>query len=45
MEIYKRQSIKWPDHWLTSHGLARAYSAGGDYVKALEYERDALTKA
>ena len=45
MEIYQRLSERWPDHWLTAHGLARAYSARGDYVKALEYERDALTKA
>jgi len=45
MEIYQRLSERWPDHWLTAHGLARAYSARGDYVKALEFERDALTKA
>ena len=45
MEIYQRQSEKWPDEWLTAHGLARGYSANGDYQTALKYERDALNNA
>jgi len=45
MEIYKRQSERWPDHWLTAHGFGRIYSAMGDFKKALSYEQDALAKA
>jgi len=45
MEIYQRLSQRWPDHWLTAHGLARGYSAQGKYESALEYEKDALSKA
>ena len=45
MEIFLEQSEKWPDDWLTAHGLARGYSAKGDYQKALKYEKEALTKA
>lgn len=45
MEIYQRLSQRWPDDWLTAHGLARGYSAKGDYKKALEYEIEALAKA
>jgi len=45
MSIYERLRTKWPDHWLTAHGLARGYSAKGDYQSALKYEREALNKA
>ncbi len=45
MEIYRRLSEKWPDHWLSAHGMARGYSALGDYQKAIKYEQNALTKA
>lgn len=45
MEIYQRLSKRWPDDWLSAHGLARGYSAKGDYKKALEYEIEALVKA
>jgi tetratricopeptide (TPR) repeat protein len=45
MEIYQRLSKRWPDDWLTAHGLARGYSAKGDYKTALKYEIDALAKA
>jgi len=45
MEIYQRLSKRWPDHWLTSHGLARVHSALGDYEKAIIYEKDALVNA
>lgn len=45
MEIYQRLSKRWPDHWLTAHGLARAYSAMGDFEKAIGFENEALGKA
>jgi len=45
MEIYQRLSKRWPDHWLTAHGLARAYSAVGDFEKAIDFENEALGKA
>jgi len=44
LEILTRLSKKWPDHWLAPHGLARAYSAKGEYKKALKYEKIAITK-
>ena len=45
LEVFKKLSKKWPDHWLAEHGMARGYSAAGDYKKALKYERVALEKA
>ncbi len=45
MDIFQRLTKRWPDHWLASHGLARAFSSQGDYKKALEYEQQALVKA
>lgn len=45
MEIYQRLSQRWPDDWLTAHGLARGYSAKGDFKLALKYEQEALAKA
>ncbi len=45
MDIYQRLSVRWPDDWLSAHGLARGYSAKGDYKTALKYETDALAKA
>ena len=45
MAIFEKLNKKWPDHWLAPHGLARGYSALGDYKKALKYERVALEKA
>ena len=44
-EIFDRQNIRWPDHWLTAHGFGRIYSAMGDYKKALTYEESALENA
>lgn len=44
MAIYMKLNKKWPDHWLASHSMARAYSAKGDYKKALKYEKIAITK-
>jgi len=45
MEIFNQQNEKWADEWITAHGLARGYSAIGDYATALKYEKEALTKA
>ncbi|TRX62678.1 DUF2911 domain-containing protein [Fulvivirga sp. M361] len=45
LEIFKKASKKWPEHWLAPHGLARGYSAMGEYQKALKYEKTALEKA
>ncbi len=45
LEVFKKASKKWPDNWLAPHGLARGYSATGDYSKALKYEKEAYAKA
>ncbi len=45
LAVFEKLNKRWPDHWLASHGLARGYSALGDYKKALKYERVALEKA
>jgi len=45
IKIFTTMSKKWPDHWLSTHGMARAYSAKGDFKKALKYEREAVLKA
>jgi len=43
--IFEKLNKKFPDHWLAPHGLARGYSALGDYKKALKFEKVALEKA
>ena len=45
MEVFKLLEKKWSDHWLAPHGLARGYSALGDYKMALKYEKVGLEKA
>lgn len=45
LTIFEKLNKKWPDHWLAPHGLARGYSATGDFKKALKYEKVALEKA
>jgi hypothetical protein len=45
LAVFEKLNKKWPNHWLAPHGLARAYSALGDYKKALKYERVALERA
>lgn len=42
LEIFKINAKKNAGHWLADHGLARGYSALGDYKKALSYEKKAL---
>jgi tetratricopeptide (TPR) repeat protein len=44
LEVFKVNAKKNKGHWLAIHGLARGYSANGDYVKALSYEKQALDK-
>lgn len=45
LAIFATMKKKWPDNWLSIHGLARGYSAKGDFKKALKYEREAVLKA
>lgn len=42
LEVFKLNAKKNKGHWLATHGLARGYSANGDYAKALSYEKQAL---
>ena len=45
LELFHKASKKWPEHWLAPHGLARGYSATGDYKRALRYEKEAYAEA
>ena len=45
LELFTKMKKNYPDHWLSTHGLARAYSAKGDFKKALKYEEQAITMA
>lgn len=45
LNVFKKANKKWSDHWLAPHGLARAYSAKGDFKTALKYEKVAHDKA
>lgn len=45
LEIFKMNSEKHPDDYTTLMGMARGYSALGDYKKALEFAQKALPKA
>ena len=45
LEVFKQANKKWKDHWLAPHGLARGYSALGEYAKALKMEKEALSRA
>lgn len=42
LEVFKLNAKKNKDHWLAPHGLARGYSANGDYTKALSFEKKAI---
>ncbi len=44
-EIFKMNYDKHPDEFLTNAGMARGYSAIGDYKKALPYAQKALAQA
>jgi tetratricopeptide (TPR) repeat protein len=44
-KVLKLNYDKYPDEFTTRVGMGRAYSAKGEYKKALEYLRSALPKA
>ena len=45
MAIYKRNAARFGDAWPTHVGLARGYSAAGDYKQALAHAEKALAQA
>jgi tetratricopeptide (TPR) repeat protein len=44
-EVFKINYDKHPDEFMTNAGMARGYSAIGDYKKALPYAEKAKTQA
>ncbi len=44
MEIFKLNAERYPGQWPVEVGLARVYSAQGDYKQALEHAKKALTQ-
>jgi hypothetical protein len=45
LDVFKTNYDKHPDEFLTNAGMARGYSAAGDYKKALTYAQKALAQA
>ncbi len=45
LKIFKMNYDKYPNIFVTNVGLGRAYSASGDYKKALQYMKAALPQA
>jgi tetratricopeptide (TPR) repeat protein len=45
LEVFKANNAKYPDEFTTLFGLARGYSASGDYSNALKYAKLALPVA
>lgn len=45
MEVFQMNADKHKGEWPVDYGLARAYSAMGDYTKALEHLKIAATRA
>ena len=45
LSIFQSSKERFPDHWLSDHGLARAYSAMGKFDKAIEHEMVGLERA
>ncbi len=45
VKVYKANFEKYPDQFVTNVGMGRAYSALGDYKKALFYLKTALSQA
>jgi tetratricopeptide (TPR) repeat protein len=45
IKIYKMNYERYPNQFTTNVGMARAYSAKGDYKKALSYMKTALPQA
>jgi tetratricopeptide (TPR) repeat protein len=44
LEVFKMNAEKNKDTWPVDYGLARGYSAAGDYTKALEHLKIALSR-
>lgn len=45
LAVYQKNAARFGDAWPTHVGLARGYSATGDYPKALEHAQKALAQA
>ncbi len=45
LEVFEKNYIKYKGAWPTQAGLMRGYSANGDYKKALEHAKLALSQA
>lgn len=45
LAVFQKNAARFGDAWPTHVGLARGYSATGDYAKALEHAQKALTQA
>jgi tetratricopeptide (TPR) repeat protein len=45
IKVYKKNFEKYPNQFTTNVGLGRAYSAKGDYKKALTYMKTALPQS
>ena len=45
LKVFKRNYEKFPNEYTTNVGMARAYSAKGDYKKALTYIKAALPQS
>jgi tetratricopeptide (TPR) repeat protein len=45
LDIFKMNYDRHPDEFTTNMGLARGYSATGDYKKALDYMKKAQVQA
>jgi len=41
MEVFKFNANKYPDTWPVNYGLARGYSAQGDFKSALKHLKKA----
>ena len=42
LEVFKKMYKKWGDNIFAQHGMARAYSANGDFKKAVKFEKECL---
>lgn len=42
LEVFKKMYKKWGDNIFAQHGMARAYSANGDFKKAIKFEKECL---
>jgi len=42
LEVFKKMYKKWDTNIFAQHGMARAYSANGDFKKAIKYEKECL---